>query len=618
MNHRLLYKSLIEITETEVKMNIPLTHYWALLRQYLAPQRRAVGLMACLLLVSIGLQLAGPQVVRRFIDAVQQSADEGVLFQIALVFLGVTLVQQMMKVLAGYWSERVAWTATNALRADLAAHLLQLDLSFHGVHPPGELIERVDGDVQELAAFFSSFMVHFLSSALLLGGVLVAVGLVDGRLGIAFTGFALLALLLLGWVWRQGLPHRQADREQGARFYGYIGEVLTATEDLRASAAVPYIMRRFFTHLQQWLPVRLRAGFWSQSMMTTVILLFALGDVLVYGASGTLYNNGAISLGTVYLLIAYMVMLAAPLEELRAQLQHLQQADASINRVRNLLATTSNLIQGDATLPAGPLAVTFQDVSFAYPTTKSNPIPDLQLPNPQSPNEPIPSPTLHQLTFHLAAGRTLGLLGRTGSGKSTLSRLLFRFYEPQTGEICLNGVVSQSSNLAAWRSRIGLVTQEVQLFEATLRDNLTFFDAGVRDEQLLAVLEQLGLSTWLARLPAGLDTLISTSSLSAGEAQLVAFARLFLKDPGLVILDEASSRLDPATEALLDRALQRLLAGRTALIIAHRLVTVERVDDILILDEGRVQEFGARAVLAANPASTYAKLKRTGLDQVIQ
>lgn len=601
-------------------MKIPLTHYWVLLRQYLAPQRRAVGLMACLLLVSIALQLAGPQVVRRFIDAVQQSADEDVLFQIALIFLGVTFVQQMMKVLAGYWSERVAWTATNALRADLAAHLLRLDLSFHSVHPPGELIERVDGDVQELAAFFSSFTVHFLSSALLLGGVLMAVGLVDGRLGIAFTGFALLALLLLGWVWRQGLPHRQADREQGARFYGYVGEVLSTTEDLRASAAVPYIMRRFFTHLQQWLPVRLRAGFWSQSMMTAVILLFALGDALVYGTSGALYNNGAISLGTVYLLIAYMVMLAAPLEELRTQLQHLQQADASIARVRHLLTTTSSLSQGDATLPAGPLAVTFQDVSFAYPTppTPNNPIPNIQYPNTPSPREPLPSPTLHQLTFHLAAGRTLGVLGRTGSGKSTLTRLLFRFYEPQTGEICLNGVVSQSSNLAAWRSRIGLVTQEVQLFEATLRDNLTFFDAGVRDEQLLAVLEQLGLSTWLARLPAGLDTLIATSSLSAGEAQLVAFARLFLKDPGLVILDEASSRLDPATEALLDRALQRLLAGRTALIIAHRLVTVERVDDILILDEGRVQEFGVRAVLAANPNSSYAKLKRTGLDQVIQ
>lgn len=595
-------------------MNIPIIRYWALLRQYLAPQRRAVGLMACLLLLSIGLQLTGPQVVRRFIDAVQRGADEGVLVQVALLFLGVTVTQQMMKVFAGYWSERVAWTATNALRADLAAHLVRLDLSFHGVHTPGELIERVDGDVRELAAFFSSFAVQFLSSALLLGGVLLAVALVDGHLGVVFTGFALLALLLLGWVWRQGLPHRQADQEQGARFYGYVGEVLAATEDIRVSAATPYIMRRFFAQLQSWLPVRLRASVWGQSLMTAAILLFALGDALVYGASGALYDNSAISLGTVYLLIAYMVMLAAPLEELRTQLQHLQHADASITRVRDLLATPSNLVQGDSTLPAGALAVSFEDVSFAYPTqaTTINPIP-----NAQSPSDLIPPPALHQITFHLAAGRTLGLLGRTGSGKSTLTRLLFRFYDPQAGEICLGGVASRSSNLAAWRLRIGLVTQEVQLFEATLRDNLTFFDASVCDEQLLAVLAQLGLSDWLARLPAGLDTLISNSSLSAGEAQLVAFARLFLKDPGLVILDEASSRLDPATEALLDGALQRLLAGRTAIIIAHRLVTVEQVDDILILDEGRVQEFGPRAALAANPAAIYAKLKRTGLEKVM-
>lgn len=175
-----------------------------------------------------------------------------------------------------------------------------------------------------------------------------------------------------------------------------------------------------------------------------------------------------------------------------------------------------------------------------------------------------------------------------------------------------------TSNLAAWRARIGLVTQEVQLVEATLRDNLTFFDPTVSDEQLRHVLEQLGLDKWLARLPAGLDTPIASSTLSAGEAQLVAFARLFLKDPGLVILDEASSRLDPATEALLEEALHRLLAGRTAIIIAHQLATVERVDDILILADGAVQEFGERATLAANPESVYTKLKQTGIEKVIQ
>ncbi|MEZ4863331.1 MAG: ABC transporter ATP-binding protein [Caldilineaceae bacterium] len=596
-------------------MTIPLRHYWLLLHTYLAPQRRAVLLMALLLLAGIALQLAAPQVVRAFIDAVQRGAATNVLMRMALLFLGVTFAQQGLKVLAHYWSERVAWDATNALRVDLAAHLLRLDLSFYTAHTPGELIERVDGDVRELAAFFSSFAVQLVSSALLLAGVVVAVWLVDLRLGVAFALFTLLALAVLSRVWQKGTPHWQADRERSARFYGYLGEVLTAIEDIRTSAAVPYVMQRFFAQLQAWLPVRLWAGFWGQSVMTAAILLFAVGDALAYGLGGSLYWTGAISLGTVYLIVAYTVMLAAPIEEIRYQLQNLQQADASIARIRTLLDTHSALVDGAATLPPGPLAVTFTNVSFHYELIPQSSVSSLQSSVSQSPVSQ--SPTLDAISFHLAPGRTLGILGRTGSGKTTLTRLLFRFYDPQVGSVQLNGVDLRQIKLDALRRRIGLVTQEVQLFEASLRDNLTFFDATVADATLLQVLGELGLTGWLARLPQGLDTPIAAATLSGGEAQLIALARLFLKDPGLVILDEASSRLDPATEALLDQALQRLLAGRTAMIIAHRLATVAQVDEILILEEGQVREQGAQSALAADPCSYYAKLRQTGLQMVI-
>ncbi|HEY8745896.1 MAG TPA: ATP-binding cassette domain-containing protein, partial [Chloroflexota bacterium] len=206
--------------------------------------------------------------------------------------------------------------------------------------------------------------------------------------------------------------------------------------------------------------------------------------------------------------------------------------------------------------------------------------------------------------------------GRTGSGKTTIARLLFRLYDPQQGSICLGDVDLRRLRLATLRGRVGLVTQDVQLFAASLRDNLTFFDAAVPDEQLRATLAALGLLPWLARLPQGLDTPISAASLSAGEAQLLALARVFLKDPGLVILDEASSRLDPLTEGLLERALDRLLTGRTAIIIAHRLATIARADDILILEEGRVQEQGRREHLASDPSSRLSALQRRGMEGV--
>jgi ATP-binding cassette subfamily B protein len=208
----------------------------------------------------------------------------------------------------------------------------------------------------------------------------------------------------------------------------------------------------------------------------------------------------------------------------------------------------------------------------------------------------------------------LGLLGRTGSGKTTAGRLLFRFFDPTQGAVRLGGIDLRRVRLADVRHRVGVVTQEVQLFHATVRDNLTFFDSEVPDDRLVEALRLLELGPWLDSLPAGLDTLLAPNGggLSAGEAQLLAFVRVFLKDPGLVVLDEASARLDPATEHRVERAIDRLLQGRTAVVIAHRLTTIERADEVLLLDEGRVAEHGSRAALAADPESRLAALLRAG------
>jgi ATP-binding cassette subfamily B protein len=213
----------------------------------------------------------------------------------------------------------------------------------------------------------------------------------------------------------------------------------------------------------------------------------------------------------------------------------------------------------------------------------------------------------------------LGLLGRTGSGKTTVSRLLFRLHDPGEGTVRLGGTDVREARLDALRGRIGLVTQDVQLFQGTLRENVTLFDPTVTDARLGDVFAELGLGEWLRALPAGLDTPLGVTGagrgVSAGEAQLVALARVFLKDPGLVVLDEASSRLDPHTERLLERAVTRLLGGRTGVVIAHRLATVERADRIAILEDGRVAELGRRDELARDPASRFARLRRAGMAE---
>jgi ATP-binding cassette subfamily B protein len=213
----------------------------------------------------------------------------------------------------------------------------------------------------------------------------------------------------------------------------------------------------------------------------------------------------------------------------------------------------------------------------------------------------------------------LGLLGRTGSGKTTLARLIFRLYDPKAGCIEVNNEDVRNAQLETLRRNIAIVTQDVQLFRASVRDNLTFFDRSICDEQILATLEELELGEWYRSLPQGLDTGLDTGSrsLSAGEAQLLAFTRVFLRNPGLIILDEASSRLDPATEQRLERAIDKLLRDRTAIIIAHRLGTVHRANEIMILESGSVAEYGDRQLLAADPGSRFYQLLQTGLEEVL-
>jgi ATP-binding cassette subfamily B protein len=286
----------------------------------------------------------------------------------------------------------------------------------------------------------------------------------------------------------------------------------------------------------------------------------------------------------------------------------MQQASAGIGRVESLLLSVPGLrAAGTATLPAAPLSVELDRVTFSYENGDS---------------------VLHDISLCLQPGETVGLLGRTGSGKTTLARLLARLYDPDAGSIRLAGVPVPDVADADLRRRVGVVTQDVQFFRATVRDNLTFFRSehgpeGTRDSDILGVFRELGLWEWYRALPDGLDTMLGPggAGLSAGQSQLLAFARIFLRDrshpagrPGLVILDEATSRLDPATERYVERAVDRLLTGRTGIVVAHRLRTVGRLDRIVILEGGRIVEAGRRAELMQNPHSRFNALLRAGLE----
>ncbi len=591
------------MTETQPIVNT-LRQYQALLGTYLRPLRQKVALLAVLLFGCIGLQLWTPQILRQFIDTAQSSGGfSDVLLRQAVLFFVLVVIGRLVGLASMYVTQDVRWRATNRMRGDLAGHCLGLDMPFHNEQTPGSIIERIDGDVDVLSNFFSQFVIQVVGNAVLLLGILALLFREDWRIGITFLVFVSIVALVLTKSVSITAPLWKAQRQASSDLFGFLEERLSGTEDIRANGAVAYVLRglqravgQLYTRSQRafMISVSLNWGF-SEGML-------ALGTVLALALGGYLMLQGVLTIGAVYLVFHYNTMLQWPLNQLARQLRDLQSATGSIERIQELFNTAPLVRDPEptqaATLPPGALPVAFDRVTFRYEHD---------------------DPVLRDLSWRLEAGEVLGVLGRTGSGKTTLTRLLCRLYDPEGGAVRIGGVDLRDVPVADLRRRVGIVTQDVQLFEATVRDNLTLFDDSISDETILSVVDQLGLGTWLQDLPGGLDTELQGNSagLSAGEAQLLAFTRVFLRDPGLVILDEASSRLDPLTERLMERAIDRLFRDRTAVIVAHRLATVQRATKIMILDDGRVSESGDRLALAADPTSRFAHLLRTGLEEVL-
>ena len=491
---------------------------------------------------------------------------------------------------------RVGWTATNALRADLAKHCLSLDMSFHNDHAPGEMIERIDGDANELGGFFSTFVINILANALLLVGILALLFREDWRAGLALTIFTAVMLTVLVRMRHISVAHSKAERDASTDTFSFVEERLSAREETWANNAKPYVDRRFRELMRKWFRAELKAGLMTGIVFNTNAFMFRAASALALAVGAYLFLSGLATIGAVYLIFHYASLLVGPFQSMARQLNQLQRATASLIRIHELFQYQKTVLDGTESLSVDEPPIRFEGVSFNYGTGEA---------------------VLRDVSFDLRPSRVLGVIGRTGSGKTTLARLLVRLYDPVEGQILLGGRDLRDYGLTVLRELIAMVTQDVRLFHGTIRDNLTLYDRGVKDEQLLNAFDRLGIMPWYKTQRDGLDTLLQSggTGLSSGQAQLLALSRVLLKEPRVVVLDEPTSRLDRATEALIERALDQLVAGRTVVIIAHHLATVERCDDILVLEDGRVIEQGDRKSLAADPNSHFHHLLQTGLEE---
>ena len=565
---------------------------WSTLVELVAPQKWAYAGLTLALTVLALLPLFGPLVIGTAVDRAIDGAGRSELATLGFVYLALALAGQVTAAIVAWASTSLAWSTANDLRMEMVEHVLGLDQEFHRRNPPGALIQRIDGDITSVSDFLNQVVTAVGSAVLILVGTVTILAFLDWRLALAMAAYILIAGITAVRFRGRLVNESEGVLSARARLYGGIEERLNAAEDIRGNGAGPHAMTRFVDDSSFLLDTRMKEEgafirlFWGLNLAIIVCSVASL----VLGAF--MVSAGAITIGKAFVLFQYTQRIRRPLDSIVERYEVAQKAVSALNRVAKLKAERPEILDhGTTSPPPGPLSVRFDAVGYHYVAGE---------------------PVLREVDFELTAGRVLGVVGRSGSGKTTMSRLVSRLLETTSGTVLLSGVPIADIPMDELRQRVAVVPQEVQLYEGSLRDNVALYrstdEPGYSDDAVAQTLTDIGLGHLLTDEPGhGLDRSATDTDLglSAGESQLLALARVWLRQPDLVVLDEATARIDPRSELVVQQAVHKLLAGRTAIVIAHRLSTLSEVHDIAVFDHGRLVEFGPRVELEQQDGGRY-------------
>ncbi|MGH3498678.1 MAG: ABC transporter ATP-binding protein [Nocardioidaceae bacterium] len=574
-----------------------------LLGSLLLPYRKALWLLGATVVVENATRLAIPYLVKEGIDKgippMRAGQGNDTLLTIVAIVLFCVIVQAFSRQAFLMGSGRIGQAVVLELRRRLFRHFQSLSTAFHDRYTSGRVISRSTSDIDAIEELLEDGFDGLVTAALTLIGTAVLLLFLDVRLGLAsLLGFPFL-LWLTRWFRRESALTYRRTRETVAVVIVHFVETMTGIKAVQAFRRQPRNEEIFHTVNDDYRRANERAfrlvGLFMPGIKLIGNLTIAL--VLTYGAYRAFH--GDVTVGTLAAFLIYLRQFFDPMQDISQFYNTFQSASAALEKLSGVLEEEPDVAQ-----PANPVSIGsirgeigLEHVSFEY-------VPD--------------RPVLPDLDLHLPAGQTVALVGTTGAGKTTIAKLMSRFYDPTRGRVTLDGVDMRQLDDATLRRGVVMVTQENFLFAGSVADNIRFGRPDASDEDVRGAAEAIGAGGFIEELPQGYDTQVETRGgrLSAGQRQLVAFARAFLADPAVLILDEATSSLDVPSERLVQHALRTILAARTAIIIAHRLSTVEIADRVLVLEHGQIIEDGAPADLIASGSGQFSDLHEAWLSSL--